>query len=82
MGERRAAPTFTREREYTAIQKVALVMWHICSGEGMRTCDVATLTGSGWKSAKRMMNLISAVIPEIDQDEKGVWCAYPYEGKA
>ena len=67
------------ERGYTPIQKTALVMVHLLGdGDGIRTCDVQKLVGTrAWPNAERMMRLIHEVVPFIDKDEDGFWCAYP-----
>jgi len=60
--------------EWTGIQKGGLIIRHLFAGEGMRTCDVADLMGvRKWDSAYRAMILLQRVMPEIRQDESGVW---------
>jgi hypothetical protein len=60
------------EEDYTPQEKAALVTWHLAHGEGMRTVDVATLTGLSWRNAYALMCRLSRVIP-ICQDDASVW---------
>lgn len=73
--DRRFDMDYAIEREYTPIQKTALVLNVIFAGDGIRTCDVQALTGTRkWDNAERMMQLIHAVLPSIDKDPTGMWC--------
>ena len=58
--------------EYRPKQRAALVAWWLAHGEGLRTADVARLTGLSRRGAFDMMITLSAVLP-IYQDEQRVW---------
>lgn len=60
------------EADYTPQEKAALVTWHLAHGEGMRTVDVAAMTGLTWRSAYDLMCRLSRVLP-ICQDNASVW---------
>lgn len=59
-------------REITKIEGVALLVWHLAHGEGMRTIDAARCADISHRTAGRWLNEISRVIP-IHQDDEGFW---------
>jgi hypothetical protein len=61
----------------TVTERVGLVVWHLCRGEGLQTKDIAKLTGLTRQGAWDLMQRLSRVIP-IYQDDTDTWavCAY------
>lgn len=58
--------------EYRPQQRAALVAWWLAHGEGLRTADVARLTGLTWTGAKQLLCMLSQHLP-IYQDERHIW---------
>ena len=59
-------------KEYRPQQRAALVAWHLAHDEGLRTADVARLTGISWTGAKQLLCILSLSLP-IYQDDQHVW---------
>jgi len=59
------------ERELTPVQRGALVMFHLMHGEGLRTRDVARITGLKVRSAFDLLIAMSLSVPIYE--DAGVW---------
>jgi len=58
--------------EYQPQQRAALVAWWLAHGEGLRTTDVARLTGLSREGAYHLLVALSEVLP-IYQDGHWIW---------
>lgn len=58
--------------EYTDTERIAIVVWHLAHGEGLKTRQVATLAKITTHGAYTLMCRVSRVLP-IYQDERGTW---------
>jgi hypothetical protein len=61
----------TAER-FTPQERAGMVVWHLAQGEGMRTRDVAALTGLTRRGALYLMHRLSRCLP-FYQDDGGFW---------
>ena len=57
----------------TPQERAGLVVWHLAHGEGMTTCQVASLTGKSERAARKMMLGLCRVLPICR--ENGIWQA-------
>lgn len=58
--------------EWTAHQRSAKATFWLQSGNLLTTAEIARLTGMSWHGAEYMMNMISRVLP-ILQNDAGQW---------
>jgi hypothetical protein len=58
------------DNETTPQQRAALVTWWLVNGEGLRTQDVARITGLTCRGAYRLMESLSVVIPIYLDDHR------------
>lgn len=58
--------------EYTPQEKAADIAWRLASGDEVTTNEVAEYYGVTYHGARRMLNVISRVIP-ITTNSTGVW---------
>lgn len=60
------------ELDMTSQERVAVVIWALAHGEGLRTRDIQQMTGLTKDGAIKMMHCLSRVIP-IYQDDERFW---------
>jgi len=58
--------------ELTVTERVGKVTWWLADGEGLTIDNVCSLTGVSPRAARRMLCMLSRVLPIYD-DECGVW---------
>lgn len=58
--------------EFTPQERAGMVVWHLSHGEGIRTCDIAEMTGITPSGARKMMYRLSRRLP-FYQDDDGFW---------
>ena len=66
------SPPQNGTKELTGHERVALVVWALAHGEGVRTCDAVRMTGLSKSAAIRMLQGLARVIP-IYQDDNDIW---------
>lgn len=58
--------------EFTSQERAGLVVWHLAQGEGIRTRDVAAMTGLTHRGALYLMHRLSRCLP-FYQDDENFW---------
>jgi len=58
--------------DFTPQERAGMVVWHMAQGEGMRTRDVAAMTGLTRRGALYLMTRLSRCLP-FYQDDGGFW---------
>ena len=54
---------------FTPQERAGLVVWHLAQGEGMRTRDVAAMTGLTHSGALKLMYRLSRCLPFYQDDD-------------